>query len=443
MAQAIPRGIQPVEWTRKDGSKGVRYRVRIKRKTLNFSALFEDLDTAIEALNNSKTELGRTALSDFLHAEEDKKKNLHVFSEAVSDSLSAHLLSFYVEHFQASEDNEIDKKNNSIYLNIVNTLSNTLIQDQTEFEAWPPLMRVQMKFPPTKKFGDLDPFKIQARDVTAYINARLETAKRNKAGTITGYIKKSTITKELSFLSSFFNSYHSYAGDKYGSLALNNPVKVANKRKLKGAFVKRDRRLSEDEENALFNALQKCRNKDMLAIFQLAICSGMRRSEILFLEWRQIDFDREFIKLERTKNGEPIRIQMLPEAWDYLKLVKRKPKTERLFTYTLDGFKSNFARVLVWSKIEGYTFRDLRSEFISRGLSMGLSKFVVTAMLSIRNQASFDRTHLKQHEEEERLNRPLKSKDIQGQVNHKAANMTNHYNRLNLKQALKDGDLDR
>ncbi|QNP48349.1 hypothetical protein [Diaphorobacter aerolatus] len=84
---------------------------------------------------------------------------------------------------------------------------------------------------------------------------------------------------------------------------------------------------------------------------------------------------------------------------------------------------------------------------------MGLSKFVVTAMLSIKNQASFDRTHLKQFEQDKRINGGMF--DIQNQVNHKQSNMTNLYNRmspeeleqvmaiLQMQQALKDKSLDR
>lgn len=416
----LPRGIQLVSWKTKNGIEK-KYRVRIVKKDFKFNAVFENLDTAIEALNNSKTELGRTSIADFLHTE---KKN--IFSEVVAENLEAHLISYYLEHYKKDENNLIDKKNNSIYLNIVNTLSNTKIQDQTEFESLPPLYRAQMKYPKTKKFGELDPFKIQARDITSYINERLET------------VAKSTVIKELSVLSSFFNNYHSYSNDKYFSLKINNPVSKANKSKLKNASIKKDRRLTDDEEMDLFNALKECRNPDMLIIFQLAISSGMRRSEILFLEWKQIDFKREFIQLTRTKNGLPIKIQMLPNAWEVLKFVKHKPKTARLFKYTQDGFKSNFARVLTKAKIKGFTFHDLRSEFISRGLSMGLSKFVMTAMLSIKNQSSFDRTHLKNFEENERIDKPLI--DVQKQVNHSKSDMTNHYNRLNLKEVLDKKD---
>jgi integrase len=425
MSEALPRGIQEVQWKNKSGKVQTRWRVRINRKLpsgeqLKFNSLFDDLKTAKEALGNSKTEIGRTALADFLHAESREEK--HVFSGVVSEDLGAHLTSYYMQHYQKSEENPIDKKNNGIYLNIVNTLTRTQIQDFAEFEKFPPLLRAQMKYPQSKPFGELNPFEVQPRDVVSYITARLET------------VKKSTIVKELGFLSSFFNNYHSYSNEEYFKLSENNPVAKANKSKLKNAFIKKDRRLSDNEELDLFNALKECRNQDMMTIFQLAISSGMRRSEILFLQWKQINFEREFIQLERTKNGIPIKIQMLPVAWQYLRLVKKKPNSDRLFTYTQDGFKSNFVRVLNRAKIEHFTFHDLRSEFISRGLSMGLSKFVVTAMLSIKNQASFDRTHLKNHEENERISKPMV--DVQRQVNHSKSSMTSHYNRLDLKDAL-------
>lgn len=449
MANEIPRGIQPVEWKRKDGTKGIRYRVRIKRKDFNFDGLFEELPVAIEALTNSKTQLGRTALKDFLMAEEDKQE---LFGRSTDTNLRACLFDFYTNHYQRPENNPIDKKNNAIYLNIINVLSETLIQDKKLFEGMPPVIKAQMKYPPTKALGDFDPKNIESRDIQSYIKERIETPKYSsyKKDTEsvkypeprkTGMISKATIVKELSVLSSFFSNYHSYAGEEFESLSLNNPVKKTSKKALRGATVKRERRLEEFEEQKIFDAFQRCRNKDMLNIFQLAICSGMRRSEILFLEWKQIDFKKEIITLTRTKNGDPIKIQMLPAAWEYLKRVERKPNTDRLFLYTQDGFKSNFNRVMGWAGVSGYRFHDLRSEFISRGLQLGLSKFVVTAMLAIKNQSSFDRTHLHQFEENERLSRPVM--DIQKQVNHRGAGMTNHYFRLNLLEAMKDPNIDK
>ncbi|QNP48348.1 site-specific integrase [Diaphorobacter aerolatus] len=363
----IPRGIQEVEWTRKDGTKGVRYRLRINRQGLKYDALFDELETAIEALNNSKTELGRTALKDFLHAE---MRKTNAFYQDSATDLGNCLALFYKEHFEKPETNPMDKKANTIYQSLAKTISTTLIQDNASFENVPPLIRAKMNYPDTIPLGNMDPFKIEARDINSYIKARLATKrftnpKKGEPREL-GYISKATVTKELSFLSSFFSNFHSYGGKAYESLKENNPVKKANKRALAGANKKRERRLSEAEEQELFKALQRCRNKDMVTIFQLAISSGMRRSEILFLEWKQINFQRRYIELYRTKNGEPIKIQLLPSAWEELKKLKHKPNTDRLFKYTQDGFKSNFQRVLGWAKIEGYRFHDLRSEFITR-----------------------------------------------------------------------------
>ena len=174
MANDLPRGIQAVEWIRKDGTKGIRYRLRISRKDFNYNGLFEELEVAKEALANSKTQLGRTMLKDFLMAEE---KGVALFARSTDDNLRACLLAFYTEHYERPEVNSIDKKNNGIYRNIINVLSETLIQDQTLFENMPPVIRAQMKYPPTKPMGDLDPFKVQPRDIQSYIKERLTTKK--------------------------------------------------------------------------------------------------------------------------------------------------------------------------------------------------------------------------------------------------------------------------
>ncbi len=65
----------------------------------------------------------------------------------------------------------------------------------------------------------------------------------------------------------------------------------------------RERRLSEDELDALLAALDQCRNKLVKPVFLFALATGMRRSEVLSLTWSNVDVKSCTAFLPMTKNG--------------------------------------------------------------------------------------------------------------------------------------------
>ncbi len=92
-----------------------------------------------------------------------------------------------------------------------------------------------------------------------------------------------------------------------------NPIRNYEKRTLK-VGKPRTRFLSQDEYRSLLNAsIPHVRDATMLAVE-----TGMRREEQFSLQWRQIDWDRNEIVLERTKSGNPRRIPLSPNAYNLL-----------------------------------------------------------------------------------------------------------------------------
>lgn len=73
----------------------------------------------------------------------------------------------------------------------------------------------------------------------------------------------------------------------------------------------RIRWLSDDERTWLLAACAKSGNPDLALIVEIALASGARQAEILWLRWKQIDFDRECAFLPTSKTGEP-RVMPLP-----------------------------------------------------------------------------------------------------------------------------------
>ena len=107
-------------------------------------------------------------------------------------------------------------------------------------------------------------------------------------------------------------------------------------------------------------------------IAQTALHSGMRRSEILGLQWKDIDLGERRIILEKTKNGERRTIYMNDTLCQVLRsLLLIRPDTEMVFP----GINGNmltvaFRRAVERAGIVNFRFHDLRHCFASH-LTMG------------------------------------------------------------------------
>jgi integrase len=80
----------------------------------------------------------------------------------------------------------------------------------------------------------------------------------------------------------------------------------------------RKRFLSEDEVARLLAACRLSQNKTLVHAVQLALHTGMRRSELLGLEWERVDLSTSRITLVKTKSGKPRRIPINAAAYEAL-----------------------------------------------------------------------------------------------------------------------------
>jgi len=76
---------------------------------------------------------------------------------------------------------------------------------------------------------------------------------------------------------------------------------------------KRIRYLSDSERTALLSACKNSQWEKMHCLVALALMTGARKSELLGLNWSDIDFQNKTASLATSKNGEP-RILPLPDA---------------------------------------------------------------------------------------------------------------------------------
>src|SRR5271163_2893874 len=93
----------------------------------------------------------------------------------------------------------------------------------------------------------------------------------------------------------------------------------------------RIRFLSEDEEKRLREAIKK-RFPIHMPEFDVALNTGMRKSEQFSLEWAQISLNRKRIRLERTKNGSDREIPLNKTCLSVLEALHAvRPHNGRLF----------------------------------------------------------------------------------------------------------------
>ncbi len=136
--------------------------------------------------------------------------------------------------------------------------------------------------------GHLRLDKITGRHIQQFIN-ELMNSKSERTGKP---LASKTIRHNLSFVSDVF----SYAV-KMGIVSDNPCSKVTIP---KGA-VKEKQIYSQEELELLLNKLQGEPTK-YRAFFYLIAYSGLRRSEMLGLEWKDVDFEHNTIKVRRTSN---------------------------------------------------------------------------------------------------------------------------------------------
>ncbi|HAU91811.1 MAG TPA: site-specific integrase [Alteromonas sp.] len=197
-----------------------------------------------------------------------------------------------------------------------------------------------------------------------------------------------TVRKEMNLLRRFVDyamrewQIHLPRGNPLSSVAL--PVKGKA----------RDRRLKFGEEAKLLNAAKAYGGK-IHDIVLLAIETGMRRSEIIGMEWMHFDLKDSTVFLPDTKNGESRTVPLSPKARDLI-LSQERRFSGKIFDIRGDSVGQAFRRVTSRAGLDDLRFHDLRHEATSRFFEKGLQLMEVSAITGHKDLASLKRyTHLR------------------------------------------------
>lgn len=167
---------------------------------------------------------------------------------------------------------------------------------------------------------------------------------------------KSTVNRELSCLKTLMNKAVEW------EKLITNPAKKIKKFKVQN---KRTRYLEAYEINRLID----CCGISIRPIVVTAVNTGMRKHELLDLEWKDVDFGNGIIYIRNTKNSEVRGIPMNDTVKGLLSSLRGKVFSKYVFCKT-DGtpfrsVKTAFSTALRKADIKDFTFHDLRHTFAS------------------------------------------------------------------------------
>ena len=260
--------------------------------------------------------------------------------------------------------------------------------DRSEAEAttlYEALERYAREVTPRKKGAEAEIYRIrrwQSRSISKCTLARIrgkDLAKFRDERRSQGKAEN-TIRLDLALLSSLYET----ARRDWGMEGLANPVKMI---KAPGGSNKRERRLLPEEEKWLLAGIEAVmpRTPTIRALILLDLETGMRQSEILGMDWEDVDLVRKFVHLDDTKSGDPRDVPLSPKALAILQGLPRPIAGGSIFDVCQDRLIRAFRQGCKKGRdlyeaatgkkpgagwLENLRFHDLRHEAASRWASV-------------------------------------------------------------------------
>jgi integrase len=178
-----------------------------------------------------------------------------------------------------------------------------------------------------------------------------------------------------------------------------NPVKLVKNPKVNN---QRLRALSEMEQTALLEACKQSESQHLFAVVTLALTTGGRKSELLGLKWKNVDFRQKMLVFEDTKNSETRAVPMIGQAYTLLKaMAPGKPKD---LVFPNDAgqiyhIRRAYETAVKRAGLENFRFHDLRHTAASNLAMSGATLYELQVYFGWKTPAMANRyAHLtRQH----------------------------------------------
>lgn len=219
---------------------------------------------------------------------------------------------------------------------------------------------------------------LSQQDISSFRDERLKT------------VAPSTTVRELAILSHVLE----VAIRDWGFPLSRNVVKLVRRPIIRN---ERKRRLEGDEEQRLLDGCAAGKIPYFRALLILAIETGMRRGEILGLNWGDVSHNRRVITLTMTKNGSGREVPLSQRAFDTVMEWKSLADVDQLQVFPMKpgSLEQVWRRLLIRAEIAGLRFHDLRHEGVSRLFERGLNVIEVSSISGHKELRMLQRyTHL-------------------------------------------------
>ncbi|MDD2463830.1 MAG: site-specific integrase [Desulfobulbus sp.] len=133
--------------------------------------------------------------------------------------------------------------------------------------------------------------------------------------------------------------------------------------------------LTTEQLNDLFEYLDNGGNTRASNVIKFAAYTGRRKSEILNLEWKDVDLQERIITCRQTKNGRTLSFPLNEKAFEVIQAAKREEISNYVFCAS-NGNHYNVGFSLSWGRLKKrlgltYRFHDLRHTYASHLASSG------------------------------------------------------------------------
>ena len=201
-------------------------------------------------------------------------------------------------------------------------------------------------------------------------------------------VSSSTVKKELDLLCHVIET----ARKEWNYYIPHNPIEGV-RRPIENQG--RDRRLSNEETLLLLDACRSSENPWLFPLVILAIETGMRRGELLSLEWANINLNRRTCHLPMTKNGTSRDIPLSSRAIETLLDLPRN-LSGLVFPISRVALRGLWSRACKRAGLEDLRFHDIRHEATSRFFEKGLNVMEVASITGHKDLRMLQRyTHLR------------------------------------------------
>ncbi|MDO6725157.1 tyrosine-type recombinase/integrase [Celeribacter halophilus] len=155
----------------------------------------------------------------------------------------------------------------------------------------------------------------------------------------------------------------------------------------------RDRFLQPDELPRFFEALANEHNEAARDFFMISLLTGARKSNVLAMRWKDINFTTATWRIEETKNGEAQTVHLPTQAMELLKERKLASDSPWVFPSAsasghLADPKKAWERILKAAGIEDLRIHDLRRTLGSYQAATGANGYIIGKSLGHKSQQS-------------------------------------------------------